>query len=53
MATFADDTAIMAVGYTVENTTRKLQSAVNKAVIWKIMANKIQRIKIHIYWHHK
>jgi hypothetical protein len=34
MATFADDTAVMAVGETVENSTRKLQSAVNKVTIW-------------------
>jgi hypothetical protein len=31
MATFTDDTAVMAVGETVGNSTRKLQSAVNKA----------------------
>jgi mannose/fructose/N-acetylgalactosamine-specific phosphotransferase system component IID len=34
MATFADNTAVMAVGETVENSTRKLQSAVNIVVIW-------------------
>jgi hypothetical protein len=34
MATFADGTAVMAVGETVENSTRKLQSAVNKVTIW-------------------
>jgi hypothetical protein len=34
MATFADDTAVMAKGKTVENSTRKLQSAVNKLAIW-------------------
>jgi hypothetical protein len=33
-ATFADDTAVMAVGKTVESTTRKLQSVVNKVAIW-------------------
>jgi hypothetical protein len=30
MATFADDTAVMAIGETVESSTRKLQSTVNK-----------------------
>jgi ABC-type dipeptide/oligopeptide/nickel transport system ATPase component len=34
MATFADDTAVMAKGETVENSTREIQSAVNKVVIW-------------------
>jgi hypothetical protein len=34
MATFADETAVTAVGETVENSTRKLQSAVNKVAIW-------------------
>jgi hypothetical protein len=34
MAMFADDTAVMAVGETAENSTRKLQSAVNKVAIW-------------------
>jgi hypothetical protein len=34
MATFAADTTVMAVGKTVENSTRKLQSAVNKATFW-------------------
>jgi hypothetical protein len=34
MATFADDTAVMAIGETVENSTRKLQAAVNKAAVW-------------------
>jgi hypothetical protein len=47
MATFADDTAIMAVGEIVEISTRKLQSAVNKVTIWtKTMAIKIQRTQI-------
>jgi hypothetical protein len=35
MATFADDTAVMAIGETVESLNRKLQSAVYKVVIWK------------------
>jgi hypothetical protein len=34
MATFADDTAVMAIMETVESSTRKLQSAVNKVAIW-------------------
>jgi hypothetical protein len=34
MATFADDRAVMAIGVTVESSTRKLQSAVNKFAIW-------------------
>jgi hypothetical protein len=34
MATFADDTAVMAIGMTVGNSARKLQSAVNKVDIW-------------------
>jgi hypothetical protein len=48
--TFADVTAVMAVGETVENKARKPQSAVNKVAIWtKKMANKTQRIQISIY----
>jgi hypothetical protein len=34
MATFADDTAVVARGETVDISTRKLQSAVNKVAIW-------------------
>jgi hypothetical protein len=34
MATFADDTAVMAIGEIVENSTRMLQSADNKVAIW-------------------
>jgi hypothetical protein len=34
MATFADDTAVLAAGETVENSTGKLQSAVNRIAIW-------------------
>jgi hypothetical protein len=34
MAMFADNTAVMAVRETVANSTRKLQSAVNKVAIW-------------------
>jgi retron-type reverse transcriptase len=53
VATFADDTAVMAVGETVESSTIKLQSAVNKVAIWTKMANKIQRIQIGTYWLHQ
>jgi hypothetical protein len=43
MATFADDTSVMAVAETVENATRKLHSAVNKVTICtKKMANITQ-----------
>jgi hypothetical protein len=50
MATFADDTAVMAVGETVKNSTRRLQSATNKAALrTEKMVNKIQRIKIGMY----
>jgi mannose/fructose/N-acetylgalactosamine-specific phosphotransferase system component IID len=50
MATFADDTAVMAIGETVEGSTRKLQSAVNEVSIWKQkVVNETQRIKIGIY----
>jgi hypothetical protein len=34
MAMFADDTVVMAIRETVESSTRKLQSAVNKVAIW-------------------
>jgi hypothetical protein len=44
MAAFPDDTAVMAIGDTVKNSTRKLRLAVNKVTIWggKKMANKTQ-----------
>jgi hypothetical protein len=42
MATFADYTAVMAVGETAENSTRKLPSTVNKVAIW----TKKRRIKL-------
>jgi hypothetical protein len=45
MATFADGTAVMAAGWTVENTSRKVQSAVNKVAIRTKNANKTQRIR--------
>jgi hypothetical protein len=34
MATFADDTTVMAIGETVDILTRKLQSSVYKVAIW-------------------
>jgi hypothetical protein len=34
VATFADNTAVMAVGETFEKSARKLQSAVRKVTIW-------------------
>jgi hypothetical protein len=34
MVTSADDTAVMAVEETDENSTRKLQLALNKVAIW-------------------
>jgi hypothetical protein len=34
MATFADDTALMAIGETVESSSIKLGSAANKVAIW-------------------
>jgi hypothetical protein len=34
MDTFADDTAVMAIRETVDISTRKLQSAVNRVAIW-------------------
>jgi hypothetical protein len=42
-ATFADDTAVMAVGESNENSTKKLQSAPNKIGIW----TKKWRIKLN------
>jgi hypothetical protein len=42
-ATFADDTAVMAVGESNENSTKKLQSALNKIAIW----TKKWRIKLN------
>jgi hypothetical protein len=34
MATFSNDTVVMASGENVGNSTRKLQSAVSKVIIW-------------------
>jgi hypothetical protein len=54
MATFADDTEVMAVGGTVGISTRKLQSALNTVASWtKTMAIKIQRIHIGTNWLYK
>jgi hypothetical protein len=51
MATFADDTAGMAIGETVEISTGKLQSAVNKFAIWtrkwRIKLNESKSVHIH------
>jgi hypothetical protein len=44
MATFGDDTVVMVVRDTVESSTRKLQSAVNKVAIW---TKKKCRIKLN------
>jgi hypothetical protein len=49
MATSANDTADMAVGETVENSTRKLQSPVNEVAIWTKMVNSTQQIHICTY----
>jgi hypothetical protein len=50
MATFADDTAVMAIGETVDISTRKLQSAVNEVAIWtrkwRIKLNKSKLVHI-------
>jgi hypothetical protein len=44
-----DVNLFMTIGETVDISTRKLQSAVNKVALDKKMANKIQRIKIGTY----
>jgi hypothetical protein len=50
LAMSADNTAVMAVGEAVENSTRKLQSDVNKVTIWtQRMVNITQRIQIGTY----
>jgi hypothetical protein len=50
MATFADDTAVMTIGETVDISTRKLQSAVNKFAIWtrKWRINLNESKSVHI-----
>jgi hypothetical protein len=52
-ATFADDTAVMAVGESNENSTKKLQSALNKIAIWtnkwRIKLNKSKSVKISVW----
>jgi hypothetical protein len=56
MATFADDTAVMAIRETFDISTGKLQSAVNKLssrYLDKKMANKTQRFQIGAYCLHK
>ena len=51
MATFADDTAILAIGETIEESTNKLQSAVNKVVQWtsewKIKLNETKSVHVN------
>ena len=46
IATFADDTAILAVGQTIEDATEKLQTSVNKIPEWtrkwRIKLNEIK-----------
>jgi hypothetical protein len=49
MTKFADDTAVTAVGDTVANSTRKLQSAVKECWYLEKIANKTQRIQIGTY----
>jgi predicted GIY-YIG superfamily endonuclease len=50
MATFADDTAVMAIGKTVESSIRKLQSAVKKKLLagkkWQIKLNESKSVHI-------
>jgi capsid portal protein len=48
-ATFADNTAVMAVGETVENSARKLSSAAYKVPIWtkKIVKKLNESISVH------
>jgi hypothetical protein len=50
MVTFADDTAVMAIGETVDISTRKLQSAVNKVASWtrKWRINLNESKSVHI-----
>jgi hypothetical protein len=52
MAKFADDTSVMAIGETVDISTRNLQSAVNKIAIWtrKLRIKLSQSKSIHIYF---
>jgi hypothetical protein len=50
MATFADDTAVVAIGEAVDISTRKLQSAANNVAIWtrkwRIKLNESQSVHI-------
>ena len=51
IATFADDTAIMAVGATVEESTAKLQTAINKinewTKQWRIRLNESKSVHVN------
>lgn len=51
LATFADDTAILAVGKTVEETTAKLQTALNKVNEWtrewRIALNETKSVHVN------
>jgi hypothetical protein len=51
IATFADDTAIMAVGESVENSTQKLQTALTSVAIWtakwRIKLNESKSVHIN------
>jgi hypothetical protein len=49
MATFADDTAVIAVGNSVENSTTKLKSAVKESLSGLKRVNETQQIQIGIY----
>jgi hypothetical protein len=50
MAMFADNAAVVAIGETIESSTRKLQSALNKVAIWtrkwRIKLNKSKSVHI-------
>jgi hypothetical protein len=52
MATFVDDTAVMAIGEIIESSTRKLQSVVNKVAIWtrkwRIKLNESKSVYIDV-----
>ena len=50
MATFADDTAIMAVGDSVEEATEKLQRAVDKVNNWtrKLLIKRNEAKSVHV-----
>jgi hypothetical protein len=52
MATFVDDTGVMIVRETVENSIRKLQSAANKVALWtrrwRIKLNESKTVHIDV-----